>query len=90
MTVSALAKGHEQAWKKVYRWSSIARRLWRARNFRPLALSVNLGYRFYAHHLHEYYSCDMQINPVFNNPFASVGGSNAIMTVDLPTADKKK
>ena len=72
MSVKELAEGHETAWKKVYRWSSIARRLWHARNFRPLALSVNLGYRFYAHHLHEYYTCDMQINPLLPNPFAGV------------------
>jgi len=90
MTVSELAQGHEQAWKKVYRWSAIARRLWTARNFRPLALSVNLGYRFYAHHLHEYYNCDMQINPVFNNPFSCVGAGDAISSVDLPAADENK
>ena len=68
MSVKELAEGHEAAWKKVYRWSAIARRLWRARNFAPLAMSVNLGYRFYAHHLHRYYTCDMQINPVISNP----------------------
>ena len=27
-------------------------------NFRPLALTVNLGYRFYAHNLHRFYTCD--------------------------------
>lgn len=70
MTVGELAEGHERAWKKIYRWSSIAKRLWHARNFRPLALSVNLGYRFYAHHLHEYYTCDVQVNPVFSNPLS--------------------
>lgn len=73
MSVKKLSDGHEKAWKKVYRWSAIARRLWNARNFKPLALSVNLGYRFYAHHLHEYYTCDMQINPVFPNPIFRQG-----------------
>jgi radical SAM superfamily enzyme YgiQ (UPF0313 family) len=58
MSVHELAKGHEQAWKKIYRWSSIGRRLWAARNFRPLALTANLGYRFYAHNLHSFYNCD--------------------------------
>ena len=72
MSVKELAEGHEKAWKDVYKWSAIGKRLWNARNFRPLALSVNMGYRFYAHHLHEYYTCDMQINPVFNNPFAAM------------------
>jgi radical SAM superfamily enzyme YgiQ (UPF0313 family) len=58
MSVQELAHGHERAWKSVYRWSAIARRLWKAGNLRPLALSANLGYRFYAHHLHRYYTCD--------------------------------
>jgi radical SAM superfamily enzyme YgiQ (UPF0313 family) len=69
MSVEQLAKGHEDAWKKVYRYSSIVKRLWHARNLRPLALSANLGYRFYAHHLHTYYNCDVQINPVLTHPF---------------------
>jgi len=74
MSVAELADGHERAWKEVYRWSSIAKRLWNAKNYRPLAISVNLGYRFYAHHLHEYYNCDVQINPVFSNPLACMPG----------------
>jgi radical SAM superfamily enzyme YgiQ (UPF0313 family) len=61
MTVQELAMGHERAWKKVYKWSSIARRLWNARNFQPLALTANLGYRFYAHNLHRFYTCDWPI-----------------------------
>lgn len=61
MTVQELAEGHERAWKKVYRWSSIAKRLWVARNFQPLALTANLGYRFYAHNLHRFYTCDWPI-----------------------------
>lgn len=74
MSVAQLAAGHENAWKKVYRYSSIVRRLWNAHNFRLLALSANLGYRFYAHHLHEYYNCDVQINPLYSTPFAGVRG----------------
>ena len=61
MSVQELARGHERAWKKVYSWSSIAKRLWNARNFRPLALTANLGYRFYAHNLHRFYTCDWPI-----------------------------
>jgi radical SAM superfamily enzyme YgiQ (UPF0313 family) len=64
MSVQQLAQGHEHAWKQVYRYSSIARRLWRARNFQPLALTANLGYRFYAHHLREFYTCDWPIQSV--------------------------
>lgn len=61
MSVRELELGHERAWKKVYRYRSIARRLWNAKNFQPLALTANLGYRFYAHHLHEFYTCDWPI-----------------------------
>lgn len=63
MTVAELVEGHERAWKQVYRWSAIAKRLWRTKNFQPLAISVNFGYRFYAHNLHQYYNCDWQIDP---------------------------
>jgi hypothetical protein len=45
----------------VYRWSSITRRLWAARNFGPVAIAANLGYRFYAHNLHRFYTCDWPI-----------------------------
>jgi radical SAM superfamily enzyme YgiQ (UPF0313 family) len=79
MTVDDLRTGHERAWKKVYRWTAITKRLWRAGNFQPLAISVNLGYRFYAHNLHRYYNCDWQLNPVMPNLFSdrtSVNDSN--------------
>jgi radical SAM superfamily enzyme YgiQ (UPF0313 family) len=88
MSVEQLAEGHERAWKKVYRYSSIARRLWQAGNFRPLTLSVNLGYRFYAHHLHQYYNCDMQINPVFTNPFAAMPIQTKSETTDKPSSNR--
>ena len=61
MSAHELELGHERAWKKVYRYRSIAKRLWQARNFKPLALTANLGYRFYAHHLHQYYTCDWPV-----------------------------
>ncbi len=61
MSVQELALGHNRAWKKVYSYSSIARRLWNARNFKPVVLTANLGYRFYAHNLHRFYTCDWPI-----------------------------
>ncbi len=88
MSVEQLAEGHERAWEKVYRYSSIAKRLWRAGNFRPLALSVNLGYRFYAHHLHQYYNCDVQINPVFTTPFAGFPIQTKSKTSDKPSGSR--
>lgn len=36
-----------------------------ARNFQSLALTANLGYRFYAHNLHKFYTCDW---PIERNP----------------------
>lgn len=62
MTVEQLVKGHERAWKAVYSWGAIGKRLWNARNFKPMAWSVNMGYRFYAHNLHKFYTCDWPIN----------------------------
>ncbi|MGH7303285.1 MAG: B12-binding domain-containing radical SAM protein [Candidatus Rokuibacteriota bacterium] len=64
MSPHELAMGHEHAWKKVYRGSAIARRLWKARAWEPLALAANLGYRFYAHNLHRFYTCDWHLTPL--------------------------
>lgn len=68
MSPQQLGEGHERAWRKVYQYGSIAKRLWRARNFHPIALSANLGYRFYAHRLHRFYTCDWPINPMLPDP----------------------
>jgi radical SAM superfamily enzyme YgiQ (UPF0313 family) len=59
MSAQALADGHERAWKSTYRWGHIVRRLWRASNLGPLAISANIGYRFYSRHLHSFYNCDV-------------------------------
>ena len=61
MTVQELEEGHERAWKKIYQYNNIVRRLWNAKNFQPLAITANLGYRFYAHNLHKFYTCDWPI-----------------------------
>ena len=68
MTVQELKSGHERAWKQVYRGSAMAKRLMRARNLSPLAVSANLGYRYYAHHLDRFYNCDWQADVLFPNP----------------------
>jgi radical SAM superfamily enzyme YgiQ (UPF0313 family) len=80
MTVQELVDGHERAWKQVYRWSAIAKRLWRAKNFQPLGVSVNIGYRFYAHHLHQYYNCDWQVDTLKPSLFTD---SKAVTQVDI-------
>jgi radical SAM superfamily enzyme YgiQ (UPF0313 family) len=74
MTVQQLGEGHERAWKQVYRWPAIARRLWAARNFQPIVLTANIGYRFYAHHLHAFYTCDYPIQTLPLKPATAKTG----------------
>lgn len=64
MLPQELAAGHEWAWKAVYAQPAIAKRLWKARNFNPMAVAVNMGYRFYAHNLHKFYTCDWPLEPL--------------------------
>lgn len=71
MTPLELSEGHSRVWQTVYSYSSILKRLSKAKNFQPLAISSNLGYRFYAHHLHNYYNCDWQVETLLQNPFSA-------------------
>ena len=64
MSPQQLAAGHERAWKSVYRHSAIVRRLWKARSFNALSVAANLGYRFYAHNLQRFYTCDWHLSPL--------------------------
>jgi radical SAM superfamily enzyme YgiQ (UPF0313 family) len=61
MTAHELQSGHERAWRTVYSYRSIARRLAAARTQIPIAIMANLGYRYYAHHLETHYNCDWPI-----------------------------
>ncbi len=61
MTPRELQLGHEKAWRDVYAYSSIARRLAVSRTQLPIAVMANLGYRYYAHHLETHYTCDWPI-----------------------------
>ena len=63
MTVDELQRGTEAAWKFAYSWESIARRLWHSPGSPLLALLTNLGYRYYAHRLHKFYTCDAMFAP---------------------------
>jgi radical SAM superfamily enzyme YgiQ (UPF0313 family) len=58
LSAEALLYGTEWAWKQTYSYRAIARRLLGSRIMLPLSLAANLGYRFYAHHLRDYYNCD--------------------------------
>ena len=61
MTADALLRGTERAWKQTYSYRGIAHRLAGSRTQLPLALGTNLGYRYYAHRLHEFYTCDWRL-----------------------------
>jgi radical SAM superfamily enzyme YgiQ (UPF0313 family) len=61
MTPQQLQAGHERAWRSVYSYGSIFRRLAAARTQLPIAVMANLGYRYYAHHLETHYTCDWPI-----------------------------
>jgi radical SAM superfamily enzyme YgiQ (UPF0313 family) len=58
MTPAELYAGHERAWKHAYSAGSMARRFLGSRIQAPTWWLANLGYRFYAHHLHDFYNCD--------------------------------
>jgi radical SAM superfamily enzyme YgiQ (UPF0313 family) len=61
MTPSQLLSGTERAWHKTYSYRSIAKRLMGARIQLPVSIGANLGYRFYAHHLRDFYTCDWML-----------------------------
>ncbi|RPI00413.1 MAG: radical SAM protein [Ignavibacteriae bacterium] len=58
MTPQQLYEGHEKAWKYTYSAASLAQRFLGSRIQVPVWWIANLGYRFYAHHLHDFYNCD--------------------------------
>jgi radical SAM superfamily enzyme YgiQ (UPF0313 family) len=62
MSVETLKRGHEQAWKHAYSLSSIYRRLRASPADRAVALATNLAYRFYAHRLDRWYTCDWRVS----------------------------
>jgi hypothetical protein len=60
MSIEELAAGTEMAWKYTYSYSGIARRLAWSNREPLISLAANLGYRFYAHNLSKFYTCDVQ------------------------------
>lgn len=58
MSAPELERHTERAWKRTYRFGSIAKRLAGSRLQLPVSLAANLGYRYYAHNLHRFYTCD--------------------------------
>ena len=58
MSPETLLRGNELAWKYAYRWRSIARRLRHTGAPLLVAITTNLGYRYYAHRLDRFDTCD--------------------------------
>ncbi len=58
MTPRELQEGTERAWKRVYRCGAILKRVWGTPSMSGVGIGANLGYRFYAHHLKQFYTCD--------------------------------
>jgi len=58
MTPQQLYDGHEQAWKHTYSYTAMAKRYLKSRIQTPVWWVANMGYRFYAHHLQNFYNCD--------------------------------
>jgi radical SAM superfamily enzyme YgiQ (UPF0313 family) len=61
MSAAELQNGNMAAWEKVYSYRSIARRLRRTPVSKLLFLGANMGYRFYAHRLDQFYTCDWRM-----------------------------
>jgi radical SAM superfamily enzyme YgiQ (UPF0313 family) len=61
MSAERLLQGVEKAWKDTYSWISIGRRLRGSRGMLLKAIAANLGYRFYAHNLHRFYTCAAEV-----------------------------
>ncbi len=58
MTSAELYAGHEQAWKYTYSYQAMATRYLKSRIQTPVWWVANMGYRFYSHHLKDFYNCD--------------------------------
>ena len=61
MSREVLQTGHERAWRAAYSGRAIATRLARSRTQLPISIMANMGYRYYARHLHTHYTCDWAI-----------------------------
>ncbi len=58
MSPAELEAATESAWRHVYSWRSIGKRLRRTAAPLPVAILTNLGYRHYARNLSRFYTCD--------------------------------
>ncbi len=63
MSADELLQHTRRAWKNTYSYAAMWKRLAGSRTQLPIAISANLGYRFYAYHLDTFYNCDWQLAP---------------------------
>lgn len=73
MSVAELERGTEVAWKHAYGVAGMVRRLRATAAPWRVAIAANLGYRFYAHRLHRFYTCDQPLATAPERPLAAAG-----------------
>jgi radical SAM superfamily enzyme YgiQ (UPF0313 family) len=87
MSVEQLQRGNEMAWKYAYSWGGIARRLKKTPASWSLALLTNLGYRYYAHRLHKFYTCDWRFDrPEPPAPWSALDDADTGLSEHAPPA----
>lgn len=59
MTPTELYQGTEKAWKHAYSLTSMWKRLYPTPRQPLISTAANFGYRFYAHNLKRFYTCDV-------------------------------
>lgn len=61
MSADSLQKGNMATWRRVYGYRSIAQRMRHTPVSKLMYLGANMGYRFYANRLHQFYNCDWRL-----------------------------
>jgi len=61
MSADMLQQGNIAAWRRVYSYGSIARRMRHTPVAKMMFLGANMGYRFYANRLDQFYTCDWRL-----------------------------
>lgn len=84
MSTRELQFGIERAWKHAYSLRSIASRIRHSPAPWGVRLGLNLGYRFYAHRLNRFYTCDWILGQrgMMQRDVMPSGGAGAVLTVE--------
>jgi radical SAM superfamily enzyme YgiQ (UPF0313 family) len=61
MSADALQQGNMATWRRVYGYRSIAQRMRATPVSKLMFLGANMGYRFYANRLDQFYTCDWRL-----------------------------